>query len=71
MRYYDEKRTYSFNERDEIENRDISVFGKCVYSLPNSHVLYFANEEPGRVACIILTLIQHPEYLQLYEKYFN
>ena len=70
-RYYDEKRIYSFSERDEIENRDILVFGKYVYNLPNSHVIYFANEDPGRVACTVLTLIQHPEYLQLYEKYFN
>ena len=70
-RYLIEKRSYSFKEREEIENRDISVFGKQVYSLPNSHVIYFANEDPGRVACAVLTLIEHPEYLPLYEKYFD
>ena len=70
-RYLSEKRSYSFGEREEIENRDICVFGKSVYSLPNSHVLYFANEEPGRVACSVLTLVEHPEYLPLYEKYFD
>lgn len=70
-RYIIEKRAYSFKEREEIENRDISVFGKSVYSLPNSHVIYFANEDPGRVACSVLTLIEHPEYLPIYEKYFD
>lgn len=70
-RYMSEKRSYSFKEREEIETRDLSVFGKSIYSLPNSHVIYFANEEPGRVACSVLTLIEHPEYLPLYEKYFD
>lgn len=70
-RHIYEKRAYSFREREEIENRDIAVFGRSVYSLPNSHIIYFANEEPGRVACSVLTLIEHPEYLPLYEKYFD
>lgn len=70
-RYIAEKRAYSFKEREEIENRDISVFGKSIYSLPNSHIIYFANEDPGRIACSVLTLIEHPEYLPLYEKYFD
>ena len=70
-RHIYEKRAYSFREREEIENRDIAVFGRSVYSLPNSHVIYFANEEPGRVACSVLTLVEHPEYLPLFEKYFD
>lgn len=70
-RYISEKRLYSFAEREEIESRDLSVFGKQMYSLPNSHIIYFANEEPGRIACSTLTLIQHPEYIPLYEKYFD
>ena len=70
-RYISEHRAYSFKEREEIENRDIAAFGKSIYSLPNSHVIYFANEEPGRVACSVLSLIEHPEYLPLYEKYFD
>lgn len=70
-RYLQEKRSYIFGEREEIETRDISVFGRTVYSLPNSHIIYFANEDPGRIACSVLTLVQHPEYLPLYEKYFD
>jgi len=70
-RYLLERRSYGFAEREEIEMRDIAVFGKSVYSVPNSRVIYFSNEEPGRVACIVLTLIEHPEYLPLYEKYFD
>lgn len=70
-RYFNEKRSYSFKEREEVEMKDIAVFGRSIYSLPNSHVIYFTNEEPGRVACTVLTLIEHPEYLPLYEKYFD
>ena len=70
-RYILEKRTYGFKEREEIESRDISVFGRSIYSLPNSHIIYFANEDPGRIACSVLTLIEHPEYLPIYEKYFD
>ena len=70
-RYLLERRSYGFAEREEIEMRDIAVFGKSVYSVPNSRVIYFSNEEPGRVACTVLTLIEHPEYLPLYEKYFD
>ena len=70
-RYLTEKRSYSFNEREEIENKDIQVFGRSVYSLPNSHIIYFANEEPGRIACSVLTLVEHPEYIKLFEKYFD
>lgn len=70
-RHLNEKRSYSFKEREKIENKDIAVFGKSMYSLPNSHVIYYTNEEPGRVACAVLTLIEHPEYLPLYEKYFD
>ena len=66
-----EKRSYSFKERETIETRDIIIFGRSIYSLPNSHVIYFANEEPGRVACTVLTLMEHPEYLPIYEKYFD
>lgn len=71
VRYTDEKRSYGFKEREEQEMRDIAVFGKSVYATPNSHILYFSNEEPGRVACIVLTLMEHPEYLHMYEKYFD
>lgn len=71
FRFMNEKRSYNFNEREKIETRDIAVFAKLIYSLPNSHVIYFANEEPGRVACNVLTLIEHPEYIPLYEKYFD
>lgn len=71
LRYTEEKRTYSFSEREKIETKDIQVFGKLIYSLPKSHVLYFTNEEPGRIACVVLSLIEHPEYLHIYEKYFK
>jgi hypothetical protein len=70
-RYHAEKRQYNFNYRDAIERKDIDMFVKTLYSLDNSKVLYFTNEEPSRVATIIYTLINHPELLELYAQNFN
>ena len=70
-RYLNEKCAYNFKERDVVESRDIQSFVKSLYSFKNSPVLYFANEEPARVATIIYTLIKHPELLELYSKTFN
>lgn len=70
-RYHSEKRQYNFNNRDEVERRDIDAFVKTIYSFNNAPVLYFTNEEPSRVATIIYTLVQHPELLDLYTQHFN
>ena len=70
-RYLNEKCAYNFKERDVVESRDIQSFVKSLYSFKNSPVLYFANEEPARIATIIYTLIKHPELLELYSKTFN
>ena len=70
-RYHSEKRQYNFNNRDEVERRDIDTFVKNIYSFNDSKVLYFTNEEPSRVATIIYTLINHPDLLGLYAQNFN
>ena len=70
-RFRAEKRSYNFNDRDYIEKKDLQSFIKCMYGFDNSHVIYFNDEEPCRVATIIYSLIQHPELLPLYEKNFN
>lgn len=69
-RYRSEKRSYDFNERDNIERDGIQSFAKHVYSTKNSHVLYFTNEEPPRVAAVIYGLIKHPDLLSVYESAF-
>lgn len=70
-RYKREKREYSFSSRDIIEKKDINAFVKTLYSFNNSNVLYFIGEEPGRVAAIIYTLINHPDLINIYKKYYN
>lgn len=69
-RYHNERRSYKFNEREELETSDISAFIKTIYE-PGNQVLYFMNEEPSRIATIIYTLIKHPELLSLYQDTFG
>ena len=70
-RFHTEKRQYVFNDREELERRDIDTFVKSIYNFKNSQLIYFTNEEPCRVATIIYTLIQHPELLDIYVQNFN
>lgn len=70
-RYYFEKRTYNFNNREELELKDSASFVKLLYNFNNSNVLYFTNEEPARIAAIIYSVIQHPDLLPLYKNAFN
>lgn len=70
-RYRSEKREYSFSSREDIEKKDINTFIKTIYNFNNSKVLYFVNEDPGRVAAIIYSLIKHPELIDIYTEYYN
>ena len=70
-RYYSEKRTYSFYNREDIELKDASSFVKFLYGFDRSNVLYFTNEEPSRIAAIIYSAIQHPDLLPMYTQAFN
>lgn len=70
-RHHIEKRTYNFNERDNIERDGIQSFVKFIYGLDNAHVLYFTNEEPCRIASIIYSLVKHQDLFEIYSKNFN
>lgn len=70
-RYYAEKRTYSFYNREEIESKDSNSFVKFLYGFERSKVLYFTSEDPARVAAIIYSVIKHPELLPIYTEAFN
>lgn len=70
-RYYTERRTYSFSNREEIESKDSNSFVKFLYGFENSRVLYFTNEDPNRVAAILYSLIKHPDLLPIYTESFN
>ena len=70
-RYYSEKRCYGFADRDEVEMKDSSSFVKVLYGFDRARVLYFNNEEPGRVAAIIYSIVNHPDLLDIYVESFN
>ena len=70
-RYYSEKRTYNFYNREDIESKDSSSFVRFLYGFDNSNVLYFTNEEPSRIAAIVYSVIKHPELLPMYKQAFN
>lgn len=70
-RYYTEKRSYSFSTREEIESKDSNSFVKLLYGFNNSHVMYFTNEDPARIAAIMYSVIKHPELLDIYTQAFN
>ena len=70
-KYYNEKRSYNFNERESIEKKDINEFVKYIYGFGDSDIIYFNDEEPERISTIIYTLIKHPELYKLYIKNFS
>lgn len=70
-RYYFEKRTYNFYNREEIELKDSSSFVKFLYGFDKSNVIYFTNEEPSRIAAIIYSAVKYPELLPMYVHAFN
>ena len=70
-RYQEEKRQYNFNKQDKVEKTRLSDFIKNIYNFPKSHLLYFFNEDPQRVAAIVYALVKHPELLSIFEKKFN
>lgn len=70
-RYYTEKRTYSFSNREEIESKDMNSFVKFLYGFDKSRVLYFTNEDPARVAAIIYSLIKYPDLINIYTEAYN
>lgn len=65
-RHAEQARKYSFTEQEEIEDRHSLDFVKTLYGFPNSHVLYFTNEEPERVATIINAIVKHPELADMF-----
>lgn len=70
-RYYAEKRSYSFSNREDIESKDSASFVKFLYGFDKSKVLYFTNEDTNRIAAIIYSVIKHPELLKIYTEAFN
>lgn len=70
-RYISEKRNYAWNEEEDRERRNISEFINMIYNFPKSHLLYFHNEVPSRVAAIVEALIRHEDLIPLFTNKFE
>lgn len=70
-RFIHEKRKYNFDEVESLESQYDADLASYIYDYPNSAVIYFNNEVPERVACIINACIQHPDLLDKFIRSFN
>ena len=70
-RYMTERRSYDFTKKEELENRDSDEFISKIYNTPNSHLIYFSNEDPMRVSAVVQALIQHPDLITVFERRYN
>jgi hypothetical protein len=68
-RYKANKSEYNFNARETQEKRDMKDLVKTVCSSGN--LLYFTNEEPGRISSIIYALHTHPDLKEVFLKNYN
>ena len=60
------------NKPDLSEGHDVLFnFTKYIYSVPNSSILYFSNEDPVKIFVILFTLYKHPDLIKIYELGFN
>jgi len=70
-RYRDERCSYNFNEREELERQDLNTFIKNMYAYDKNHVLYFMNDDPVRIAAIVFALVQHEDLLPAFSQAFS
>lgn len=70
-RYKTGSRKYSFQEREQVESAYSNDFVSNIYSFPNSKLIYFFNEDPGRVSTIIYALYKNNSLIEEFSKKFN
>ena len=67
-KYFDDRKSYNFKQREELETEDLSTFVKLIYT---KRMLYFSNEEPSRIASIIYTMVKFPETQEIFFENYN
>lgn len=67
-KYFDDRKSYNFKQREELETEDLSTFVKLIYT---KRMLYFTNEEPSRIASIIYTMVKFPETQEIFFENYN
>jgi len=65
------KECTDFNAQEEFEKAGTSNLINYIYKFPNSHVLYFNNEEAERIAAIATAVSKVPELIPIFEKTFK
>lgn len=71
QRYNSKKMVYDFKLREDIEKESSEEYINKLYNSPNSHLIYFENEEPSRVSAIIQAIAKHEDLLPIFEKHYN
>lgn len=71
QRYNSQKMIYDFKTRENLEKEDSEEYINKLYKSPNSHLIYFENEEPSRVSAIIQALAKHEDLLPIFETHYN
>lgn len=71
VRYDSERRSYNFNEQEELERRDLDDFIKTIYNNRNFHILYFNNEDIERIGSIVYACNKYPDLINNFEKTFK
>lgn len=69
-RYRVEQRGYDFYQREEQETKDLGYFVSLIYD-SEVPILYFKNEDPGRISSVIYSAVKYPDLLDVYKKTFN
>ena len=55
----------------DVEKQCMNDFISSIYSFPNSKLLYFYNEDPGRISAIIYALYKDNTLIDEFAKKFN
>lgn len=69
-RYASEKRKYNFKEQDNIDEMYVSEITDVIYKVTDN-ILYFHDEDPDRIACILGSCIRYPDLLKEFVEYFQ
>lgn len=71
QRYDEERRSYNFNQQEEMERRSIEEFIKSIYNNKQFHILYFTNEDIQRVSTVVYACVKYPDLVNKFEKTYN
>ena len=71
MRFRQEGRTYNFKDRDNIEKLNQNDYINNIYNFPKSHVIYFCNEDPQRIAAVIYSMVKHEDLVNIFVKKYS